>query len=627
MRQTGLSFLAIGLLLISLTACPGVPNSDYTSEDIDVEGTDIPESTPEPDAFYVYRDSGYSWNHFVPSGFMGDVNAVALDEASSDDVFEGTSCQRWKYNTEQGSEGWAGVIFQHPENNWNGDEPDSGYDLTGKRLLVFSVRGEIGGEVVTFGFGGLEGDYPDSCPQQQKKVTLTADWQTYSVVIEHLDLNTIHNGFMWTIDTAENDPGEIVFYLDDIRYVDDHTSESYNYKLPGICFSPFTDGTDPTQGGTATVSLVEEHMALIASHTQWVRTYGMDGGLAEAGSIAHEKGLKIAMGAWIERDADANAQELATLVERALAGEVEVAVVGNEVLHRRDMEVADLVELIEQFRSQVPNIPVTTAEVYSHWMEYPELVAACDYVLIQSYPFWDGIAVDQAVGALHAQYYQVVDKAMGKPVWVSETGWPSDGSMVGDAVPSASNAALYFLNVAAWSQALDIPVFYFEAFDEPFKSLTEPNSVGNHWGIFTRYLTLKDRMEYVFRGYTTFDYWIRELPCGEGDPSIEFTHVPPYGSYEDLRGQVCHVWPADYAVAVYIYVSGWWTKPYFDRPLTLIQADGSFVTDITTGGVDQRATAIAAYLVPIDYDPPTVGGGALPATIKEDALAELIVYR
>ena len=95
------------------------------------------------------------------------------------------------------------------------------------------------------------------------------------------------------------------------------------------------------------------------------------------------------------------------------------------------------------------------------------------------------------------------------------------------------------------------------------------------------------------------------IPGGPGDPVIEFAYVPPYGSFENLKGQIWHVWPSDYKVAVYIYVIGrWWTKPYWSWPLTTINPDGSWTCDITTGGVDQRATNIVAFLVPNGYDPP-----------------------
>ncbi len=80
---------------------------------------------------------------------------------------------------------------------------------------------------------------------------------------------------------------------------------------------------------------------------------------------------------------------------------------------------------------------------------------------------------------------------------------------------------------------------------------------------------------------------------------IHFTDVPPYGTYQDLSGQVSGVIYDDYKVLVYIYVSGWWNKPTWSDPLTGINSDRSWVCNITTGGAsDTYATKIIAFLVP-----------------------------
>lgn len=119
-----------------------------------------------------------------------------------------------------------------------------------------------------------------------------------------------------------------------------------------------------------------------------------------------------------------------------------------------------------------------------------------------------------------------------------------------------------------------------------------------------------------------------DIPGGSGVPIIEFTYVPPYESFENLKGQVQHVKPAEHRVAVYIYVSGgWWTKPYWSTPLTPIQDDGSWVCDITTGGIDEKATKIVAYLVREGYDPPLMSGEPeLPPDLKK-SLAKAEVSR
>ncbi len=114
----------------------------------------------------------------------------------------------------------------------------------------------------------------------------------------------------------------------------------------------------------------------------------------------------------------------------------------------------------------------------------------------------------------------------------------------------------------------------------------------------------------------------KEYEASCPSPEIFLDVVPPVGSYENLRGHVACVKPADYRVAVYIKVSGWWSKPYFDSPLTPIQSDGAWVTDITTGGSDQLATDIAAFLVPQGYSPPQMSGGAvLPDELYTNAQA------
>ena len=121
-----------------------------------------------------------------------------------------------------------------------------------------------------------------------------------------------------------------------------------------------------------------------------------------------------------------------------------------------------------------------------------------------------------------------------------------------------------------------------------------------------------------------------EIVGGPGDPTIEFTYVPPYGSFANLKGQVWHVKPADYKVAVYIKVGslGWWTKPYWSTPLTVIKSNGSWICDITTGGTDEKATEIVAFLVPNGYSPPSMSGGStLPSKLDENALAKVITTR
>lgn len=115
-------------------------------------------------------------------------------------------------------------------------------------------------------------------------------------------------------------------------------------------------------------------------------------------------------------------------------------------------------------------------------------------------------------------------------------------------------------------------------------------------------------------------------------PLIEFTYVPTKNSFDDLRGRISCAIPANYKVAVYIYVSGWWNKPTWNEPLTPISADGIFVTDITTDSntppTDPTATKIAAFLVPNGYIPPQMAGEqSLPTELFDNSVAQVTVDR
>ncbi|MDP2874161.1 MAG: hypothetical protein Q8N84_02625 [bacterium] len=122
--------------------------------------------------------------------------------------------------------------------------------------------------------------------------------------------------------------------------------------------------------------------------------------------------------------------------------------------------------------------------------------------------------------------------------------------------------------------------------------------------------------------------WLPKVLNNWCAPAVEFTYVPPYKTREQLQGKVRCVKPENYKLAVYIFVSGWWTKPYWAWPLTDIQSDGSWSCNIGTGGSDELATKIAAFLVPTGYQPPLAGGEqTLPAELYANAVAYVTVDR
>jgi len=160
----------------------------------------------------VYED-GFESMPWVPSGWMGNVDALTLDGDFADDTHEGDAAIRMRYT---GTFNWVGVAWQNPPNNWG--EQDGGFDLTGATELEVWARGEYGGEKVTFGVGllGADREYPDSSIQKTKTIQLTSEWQRYRVSLKGKDLSSLKTGFVVTLEGRQS---PVTIYLDSIRFV------------------------------------------------------------------------------------------------------------------------------------------------------------------------------------------------------------------------------------------------------------------------------------------------------------------------------------------------------------------------------------------------------------------------
>jgi len=71
---------------------------------------------------------------------------------------------------------------------------------------------------VEFFVGGIRGSHPDSSTQTSTGyLTLTHNWQKYTVNVASKDLNYVIGGFGW-VTNNHNNPNGATFYLDDIKY-------------------------------------------------------------------------------------------------------------------------------------------------------------------------------------------------------------------------------------------------------------------------------------------------------------------------------------------------------------------------------------------------------------------------
>ena len=257
-------------------------------------------------------------------------------------------------------------------------------------------------------------------------------------------------------------------------------------KLSGICLGPYLTG-NPNTGSQVSESDLRAYLDYVAANFTGCRMYGATSGLEKFPAIAKELGLKVAAGCWLSSDLNANENEVNSLIVSCQAGNVDVAVVGSEVLLRRDLTEDQLLGYIT--RVKATGAKVTTSDTWHTLVEHPRIIAACDEVWANIYPFWEGVSIDQAVARLQSDYDQIKAVAGDKEVIIAETGWPSSGDAHQAAMPSLQNEAEYFTNFVNWANAQNVGFYYFEMFDEPWK--TEPGLVGAHWGIWDSGMQLK----------------------------------------------------------------------------------------------------------------------------------------
>jgi exo-beta-1,3-glucanase (GH17 family) len=253
--------------------------------------------------------------------------------------------------------------------------------------------------------------------------------------------------------------------------------------IHGISFSPYLPG----QGPRTEISelQIRERLALIQSSVAWVRSFSCTEGNQHIPRIAHEQGLKTLVGAWLGSEEDKNEQEIDNLIAVAAAGDADIVAVGNEVLLRGDLTEDELIGYITRVKQAVPGIPVGYVDAYYEFVDHPRVTGCCDVILANCYPFWEGCSVDYSLLYMKDMYRRAVAAANGKPVIISETGWPNIGTATGDAIPSTSNAIRYFLNTCKWAEEDDIDIFYFSSFDEDWK-VEDEGDVGAYWGLWDK---------------------------------------------------------------------------------------------------------------------------------------------
>ena len=230
--------------------------------------------------------------------------------------------------------------------------------------------------------------------------------------------------------------------------------------------------------------------------------------------------IKVMLGVWIQSGNPGGINEAEIVRAVSLANNYKSIVlalsVGNETMVNwsfNPVSVADMVKYINAVRSQVTQ-PVTTDDNWAFFAKAsnnqdPKAVLnAVDFVAMHTYPLADSVhdankwnwqqtdkaanlraeaMMDAAIAAAKSDFNAVRSymDSLGltnTPIVIGETGWKAVASGGENYRAHPVNQKMYFDRLTAWSNssaaAKPKSIFYFEAFDEPWKKADDK------WGLF-----------------------------------------------------------------------------------------------------------------------------------------------
>ncbi|KAI4752143.1 glycoside hydrolase [Aureobasidium sp. EXF-3400] len=259
----------------------------------------------------------------------------------------------------------------------------------------------------------------------------------------------------------------------------------------GIVYSPYTDA-----GGCKSQDQVNSDFEKIMSYASangdsydFVRTYGTDcDQVSLVLNVCEKYDLKIFAGVYNIWDSDSFDSELSKLT--AAAGNdwsrFNTISIGNEVVNQGKVAAGDVAGKVQKARGVLNAAgysgKIVAVDTLVAMVAHPELCKVSDYIAVNAHPFFDGnVAAENSGEWLLNSIQEVSSVCGGGDTWITETGWPTQGSTNGKAVPSVQNqkAAL-----SSMKSAVSSNVVWFTAFNDMWKTNSASTfNAEQYWGM------------------------------------------------------------------------------------------------------------------------------------------------
>lgn len=280
-----------------------------------------------------------------------------------------------------------------------------------------------------------------------------------------------------------------------------------------ICYSGFRKGQSPVTDVYPSYAEVKQDLLLLENDFDYIRMYHPNKHAETVLKVIREEGLKLQVMLGMDLLGELNNPNCAwggdyTVDECAvnirknqealfqlinLANEYEDIVcsvsAGNEAVPDWNENLVDpqrvlyFVRELKKYTSQ----PVTYCDNFYYWgNKLQEVAEEVDFISIHTYPVWTGKKIVEAFNVSIEEYQQVQALYPNKDIIITEAGWPtrSNGSGINRYDANEQHQLFYVNQMKSWSTANEVLVFFFEAFDEPWKGSGDQNEPEKHWGFY-----------------------------------------------------------------------------------------------------------------------------------------------
>ncbi|MGC1390529.1 MAG: hypothetical protein WA816_05785 [Bacteroidales bacterium] len=258
--------------------------------------------------------------------------------------------------------------------------------------------------------------------------------------------------------------------------------------INAVCYGYFRDGQAP--GSILTETQIKEDLLIIKNHWDAIRLYSTDGNSENILKVISDNNidLKVSLGIWISGGTpidNASQVDIAIAQTNAYPNIVQAVSCGNEISNIYTSNKDEIVGYLNKIHEET-TVPVTIDDVYAVWFEpqYSDLVKLQDFLAIHIYGQWSNVSLENTVSYINGSFNELKAQFPQKQILITETGWTTNKN-AGQFDPAADEVSQkqFYTQCQQWSILNDIPIFYFEAFNERWKGPTASEAETN-WGFY-----------------------------------------------------------------------------------------------------------------------------------------------